>query len=217
MPKPTNRTGHRFGRLVAVRQSKNRGTKTHWECRCDCGGFCVISASQLSSGKTRSCGCLREETRTKHGHTGRNGVSATYNSWNSMRQRCLNPKATNYEDYGGRGIKVCERWERFEHFLAYMGERPEGTSLDRYPNNDGNYEPSNCRWASKSDQNKNKMPKKNPKIMCTRGHVLTTINGYKRCAICTRAKSRIKLGWPENLAFELPNSHGKPLDKSLLL
>jgi hypothetical protein len=82
--------------------------------------------------------------------------SDTYRSWHGMRQRCSDPKQENYKYYGGRGITVCDRWQSFENFLADMGERPEGTSIDRYPDNDGNYEPGNCRWATRSQQQHNK-------------------------------------------------------------
>jgi len=95
---------------------------------------------------------------TKHGHTA-GGQTPTYNSWDSMRQRCNNPKMTQYARYGGRGISVCPAWSDFATFLADMGERPEGTSLDRI-DNDGNYEPSNCRWATPIQQANNKSPKR---------------------------------------------------------
>jgi hypothetical protein len=84
----------------------------------------------------------------KHGKCG----TREYTSWEMMNARCNNPKATGYENYGGRGITVCERWRRFENFLADMGPRPAGTTLDRWPNNDGNYEPGNCRWATRAQQ-----------------------------------------------------------------
>lgn len=90
----------------------------------------------------------------KHGHRGNPIPSPTYKSWNSMKQRCLNPKDQAYEKYGGRGIQVCERWMEFENFLADMGVRPEGTSIDRI-DNDGNYEPSNCKWSTRQQQNRN--------------------------------------------------------------
>ena len=93
-----------------------------------------------------------DQLALRHGHAIPGHESRTYRSWQSMNQRCNNPKASFYNRYGGRGILVCKRWKHFENFLADMGERPVGTTLDRYPNNDGNYELTNCRWATPEQQ-----------------------------------------------------------------
>jgi len=107
-----------------------------------------------------SCGCEKREQTiqrfTKHGHSSNGILTRTYNSWRKMKERCLNFEAINFDDYGGRGITVCERWMQFENFLADMGERPEGKTLDRYPDNDGNYEPGNVRWATPKEQYANR-------------------------------------------------------------
>lgn len=159
--------GQRFGRLFVSARGPNKGTKATWQCACDCGqpSRFALTTHDLRSGKTRSCGCLRAEMMRaeggkrlyKHGQAGSHvGGSApptrTYRSWLAMHRRCRNPEKIYY---AGRGITVCERWSSFENFLADMGERPERKTLDRI-NVDGNYEPSNCRWATAKEQAENR-------------------------------------------------------------
>lgn len=152
-------TGRRFGRLiVAERMSRiNRGTR--WDCLCDCGKHITVYAHNLASGCTSSCGCLQREARAAratHGQYRNNSVSPEIKAWEKMRERCLNPKDISYKNYGGRGITVCKRWLSFDNFLSDMGKRPSPKhSLDRI-NNDGIYEPSNCRWATRTEQNRNR-------------------------------------------------------------
>jgi hypothetical protein len=170
--------GQRFARLVIVESIKERNAsnKVIWKAKCDCGNEVIIAAGSLKSGATKSCGCFRQDTtsafskKTKrtHGFT----VSSDklqknfYKVWSAMLDRCYNPKHPKYKDYGGRGITVCERWHKFENFRDDMWEpylehgKIHGfgfnTSLDRFPSVMGNYEPSNCRWATQSEQCRNR-------------------------------------------------------------
>jgi hypothetical protein len=149
--------GQVFGRLtVSAFAGQNAHRFAMWECVCECGNTTTVMGSSLRRGLTQSCGCLNREinianpNRRTHGHAGgANSVrTRTYRIWANMRSRCSNPKAKQYKDYGGRGIKVAEHWKKFDNFLADMGECPDGYQIDRYPDGDGNYEPGNARWAT---------------------------------------------------------------------
>jgi len=156
-----NHAGERIGRLTLVELAPKSAGGIAWVCACDCGTLAVVKAHNLQRGATKSCGCLRREIaaplrrKPLHGMTG----TRTFLSWVAMNSRCSNPNATHYQYYGGRGIAVCDRWRGdFQAFLADMGERPEGRTLDRI-DVDGNYEPSNCRWATPVEQAANKRPR----------------------------------------------------------
>lgn len=154
-------TGSRFGRLVVLAFAGRRPTSdTLWFCKCDCGERITVESYRLRTGHTKSCGCLRADGK----HRWRHGKSRTkiHYVWMAMMNRCYRSNMPNYHRYGGRGIKVCERWHKFENFYADMGDPPLGSgsaarpnlTLDRI-NNDGDYSLENCRWTDYKTQAKN--------------------------------------------------------------
>lgn len=204
-------SGDRFGRLVAIEKTdQKRGSSYLWRLRCDCGAITHATVSAVR-GSQKSCGCAKREAKPNfsHGHCAKDSAdsgaaSRTYRSWLQMKARCAGREEKGAAHYKGRGIVVCERWaDSFENFLADMGQRPAGTSLER-ENNDGNYEPDNCKWATRAEQARN-----------TRRTVRVQVDGVEMCLkdACAargvpydRIQSRIRLGASPQEALDRPSS-----------
>ena len=193
-------TGMIFDRWTVIHHAYigNRGVH-YWLCRCSCGVERAVKASSLTDGVSKSCGCYHKERVTNHGMTG----LPTFKSWESMKQRCTNPKAPDYARYGGRGITVCERWiNSFDSFVADMGMRPKGTTLDRIDNGKG-YSPENCRWATPKEQMRNR--RNTVKIMLD-GEPQSICDISEKYNIPEKLiRDRVSAGWDIHRILNTPN------------
>ena len=181
----------RFGRLTLVAMAEPRKGQPHGLCRCDCGEEKVIAMSSLRNGLTKSCGCLRRET--KPGLTHGQAHTRTYNIWIGLKQRCSNPNHPAFKNYGGRGISFAPQWKDFAVFLKDMGEAPEGTSIERVNNNRG-YEPGNCIWADRLTQGRNT---RRCRMITHAGETKTLGEWADQYGINRQTLAqRLRLGWP---------------------
>lgn len=196
-------TGKPYDKLT-VREyvgSDKRG-RAQWLCHCECGREVVVLGSSLRSGNTSACRFCRAVT---HGNTRGVRVSPEYVSWNGMMTRCTSENNSEYKNYGGRGIRVCERWQLFANFLADMGPKPSREhSIDRYPNGDGNYEPGNCRWATPQQQSDNR---RTNRLLTLNGETMNITQWARRLGIraCT-LHYRIAHGWSLERALTSPKN-----------
>jgi hypothetical protein len=196
MYKTADIAGDRFGRLIALRYDGDG----KWLCQCDCGKRIRAITTNLTRGNTKSCGCLHSEVVLKHGMAN----TSTYRIWVSMRARCRNPNDAAYANYGGRGIDVCERWEKFANFIADMGLRPAKHQIDRIDNDLG-YSPENCRWVTAKANLNNK--RTSHKIEW-QGETLTVSQWAERLGINQRTLfNRLGRGWPLERAMTAPIAH----------
>jgi hypothetical protein len=197
----TGLIGRRFGLLVVTEFSHAKGTRSHWHVRCDCGTIKTAHGGDLKAGKINSCGCSPNRG-IRHG--GR--YTPTYSTWCAMISRCSNPKNHKFCDYGARGVRVCERWLRFANFLADMGEKPAGMSIDRIDVN-GNYEPSNCRWATAKEQSLNTRAN----VRLTYGSETHSVSEWAELTGIDHStiRKRLQAGWPMKHIFDAPDSTRK--------
>lgn len=185
--------GKVFGKLTVVDIDRTEGGLSYWLCSCACGGSRVVRNGNLTSGNTKSCGCTKRNPR-KHGLLHR----PEYRTWSSMRTRCENPHSISYNRYGGRGIQVCERWREFANFFSDMGPRPSAHhSIDRI-DSDGDYEPRNCRWATRKEQSDNKA---RTNKLTVRGETKTLAEWASETGLTQYILwSRLRRGWaPANI------------------
>jgi hypothetical protein len=194
--------GKRYERLTVIRESGRYRKQVLWECRCDCGAVIHTTSNHLNRGNTKSCGCLKRELLGNRRRTHGLCRSPEYVSWCAMKHRCNNPENQDWEHYGGRGIKVCKRWEKsFRSFLADMGPQPPGQNTIERVNSDKDYKPSNCRWASQKEQTRNK---RTTKRIEHNGETLTVGEWAERLGLSYSVlQSRIVRGWPIQLALTL--------------
>lgn len=196
--KKNDLVGKRFGKLLALKIVGARREQALWLCQCDCGNAAEVPRGALLSGNTKSCGCGMGGT----GH--RKSKTRAYRVWQNMIRRCSNPKDWAYRWYGGRGISVCERWRDFTKFLEDMGQPPDGLEIDRI-NNNGNYEPGNCRWATIQEQMNNR---RNTIRIEFQGCV-DTISGWAiKLKMCRQTlRRRFENGWSVERALTTPTKN----------
>lgn len=208
MPRFKDLTGRRFGRLTVESYLPRKGYKhLEWICLCSCGNRTHVDGTKLVNSWTQSCGCYKidriKETQTMHGESKK---TVEYQTWLSIKQRCTNPASKSFIWYGGRGIRVCHRWGSFKNFLADMGRRPRGCTIER-KNVNGPYSPSNCVWASNKEQGRNR---RNNVIVRFKGKPMTLVEASELSGIKFGTLSRrVREGWSESELFDAVQPWGR--------
>lgn len=210
-----NLSGMRFGRLTCIKPvgRYEKGRSIIWQCKCDCGKTINVIGGSLRSGNTQSCGCLQKEKAAASGRESRkHGMiySGLYKSWAHMKARCLHKSNKSHKDYGGRGIKVCDEWMEFVPFMewAMANGYQNGLTIERV-DNDGNYEPSNCIWATPIIQANNK---RNNRRLTLNGKTMTVSQWASALGInASTLHSRLCSGWGTEKALSTPTSKSKPV------
>lgn len=199
MGKAIDIIGRTFGKLTVIRNAGRTKSRNYLvECKCECGKRVIVQKGNLMAGVTKSCGCLRSEMikqkNTIHGYASRQNIRPTYHSWIGMKNRCNNINTKDYRLYGLRGITICEQWKNsFKNFLEDMGEKPEGLSIERI-DNDKDYSPENCKWATPTEQARNSRQNK---------HI--TYHGETKCLIEWAECLGIKYGTLQTRLYRNPN------------
>lgn len=194
----TDETGNVYHRLTVVESAGSTSSgDSMWLCRCECGTMTTVARGELRKGSTKSCGCLRSSQ-------GGDYKTTEYRSWKEMKRRCYNPRNSQYHLYGGRGIAICDRWRKsFVNFLADMGTKPfPEATIDRFPDMNGNYDPGNCRWATKREQSQNS---RKARMLTYNGETLCLREWSRRIGIThSTLIARLERGWTLERALSTP-------------
>ncbi len=201
-----NLAGNNYGRWTVIKRIPSASRDAVWQCRCACGKLSSVDGASLRRGDTKSCGCLRKEGMTTHGQSMGKQRKFGYGIWSGIKSRCENTRVKEYASYGGRGIQMCERWScSFDNFIQDMGKRPSRRhSIDRI-DNDGDYEPGNCHWATRDEQGQNRSNNVRVVYLGRDMTIRNAVNIAGNVALLATAKWRVKHGWSVERAVETPS------------